>query len=172
MSQNEPKWADLLPPALHSAPLSHRFRCRPSCLLQQPCTARVLRGDAVLVAQKHSSLSRGSPWTLITTQEPHKFTSSDTVHNCCNKLHKYHVSWPILLSSDLGQQSRDRFPCYKKLARTAACSSKWPKHAIHSAGRASLQLQEFSGISLHILPDRDLWSIYVLKQWLTQWGHA
>lgn len=26
-----------------------------------------------------------------------------------------------------------------------------------------LQLQEFSSISLHILPDRDLWSVYVLK---------
>lgn len=53
-----------------------------------------------------AALLGGSPWTPITTQEPHKVTSSDTEHNPCNKLHKYHVNWPILLYWDLGQQDR------------------------------------------------------------------
>lgn len=40
---------------------SQRSRHRPSCLLQQPRTASVLGGDAVPVAQKHSSPSQGQP---------------------------------------------------------------------------------------------------------------
>lgn len=41
-------------------------------------------------------------------------------------LHRYHIKWPILQSSDLRPQSRWQFPCYKKLGSTEAAPASDP----------------------------------------------
>lgn len=120
MSQNEPKWADLLPAALRSAPAVTVLQT-PS----EPLAATAVHGEGAQRGCGTAGTEAQQPFSraLITTPEPHKFTSCNALHNHCIRLHKSHINWPLLLSSDPGQQSRDRCPCYMKLARTSKSSA-------------------------------------------------